>query len=110
VNRAPFAPTHGWPPSAESLAASHHEAGDRHNALPEWVYGRFVDVTFSSAGSADLYVPHGLGRAWRGAWVVSNTAPGNADPRVGAPEAARPYELRVVLASAADATVRCWVY
>jgi hypothetical protein len=55
-------------------------------------------------------VPHGLGRAWRGAWVVSNTAPGNADPRVGAPEAARPYELRVVLASAADATVRCWVY
>lgn len=73
------------------------------------VTGRIVAATILSADTSAL-VAHGLGRAYRGAVVVSQSAA--TELRVDAPstDAATYLTLRAAAAPGADLTVSLWVY
>lgn len=74
------------------------------------VTGRIVSVTIAS-GATSAQVAHGLGRAYRGAVVVSQSAA--TELRVDAPTAsdvATYLTLRAAAAPGADLTVSLWVF
>lgn len=77
-----------------------------------WLDGKFVDCTFTIAGPATDYFPHGLGRPWRGAWIVGNSAPSTAFAQVGLPTAAgaRMDAVEASILVPGDVTIRAWVY
>lgn len=108
MDRPRYAPTHNWPPTTGPLAGSLSELGDRVNGLPEWLHGKYLDVPIATGGAAAVYYPHGLGRAWRGAWILGQSF--TADARVALPDATRPYEVVVAILAGATGTLRLWVF
>ena len=109
MDRPRYAPTHDWPPTTGPLAGSLGELGDRVNGLPDWLNGRYVTVEASLGAPGTVYTAHGLGRQWRGAWIVSNSA-ASVPAQVAAPDASRPYEFGVYFTAAVSATLRVWVF
>ena len=77
--------------------------------------GKLLTCTFVTADGTAKSIAHGLGvgRGWRGAWVVRNTAASSAiQAYTGSPDPTLSVDstITVYLTSAADATVEVWVY
>ena len=77
-----------------------------------WVDGKFLDCTFTVADGTTKTFDHGLGRAWRGAWLTANTAAGTVAPSWGAPFGPNAIldGLFVTLDVPADVTFRFWIF
>jgi hypothetical protein len=76
------------------------------------VDGRFVDCSFVVADGTTKAFKHGLGRAWRGAFVVCGSASTGVFSTTNSPydTSAAADEIQLRLSVAADVTLRVWVF
>lgn len=82
-------------------------------AVP-FLAGKEVACTFAVADGTAKFFEHGLGRPWRGAWVIGNNAGLTTGAYTGDPSTAaaklNPDKVSVYLTTASDVTIRVWVY
>lgn len=74
--------------------------------------GKVMTCVFTAGGSADQVFPHGLGRQWRGAWLMGISTPATIAARVGSPESSTSTAdlVPVSINTPANVTISVWVY